>query len=72
MVQEFFEKLLGNTETKPFWQSSEFYVILGAAVYTLIGNPNETLTQLIDGLAATYGASRGLAKAGSSKKGPEA
>lgn len=72
MVQEFFEKLLGNSETKPFWQTSEFYIIIGAGIYTAIGNPNETFTQLLDALAAAYAASRGLAKAGSPKKGPEA
>lgn len=69
MVQEFFEKLLGNSETKPFWQTSEFYVLVAAGVYTVIGNPNETLTQLLDGLAAAYAGGRGLAKAGTPKKG---
>lgn len=71
MLQEFFEKLFSNTETKPFWQTSEFYVLVAAGVFTVINGANDTLTQLLDALAAVYGGSRGLAKAGSQPTKPQ-
>lgn len=67
MLQNFLEKLTSNSETKPFWQSSEFYILVGAAVFTIVEGPSDSLTQLIDALSGTYSVSRGLAKSGSPK-----
>ena len=64
-MKEFLEKLTSNSETKPFWQTSEFYILIGAGIFTVANGPNETLTQLIDALVGVYAGSRGLAKSGS-------
>lgn len=68
MVETLLEKLTKNSETKPFWATSEFYVFAGAELTALAGwlpthNP-EVRTWIAAGAAAAYKLSRGLSKSG--------
>jgi hypothetical protein len=68
MMVELFQKLGSNTETKPFYTTSEFWVFVGAEVTTLAGwlpTSNAELKSILAvGAAAAYKLARGLAKAG--------
>lgn len=68
MLEQLLEKLTKNSETKPFYATSEFYVFVGAEVTALAGwlpvhNP-EVRTWVAAIGAAAYKLSRGLAKSG--------
>lgn len=68
MLELFVKKLTGNSETKPFYVTSEFWVFIGAEVTTLAGwlpTGNAEVRTIIAGVAAgAYKLSRGLAKSG--------
>jgi hypothetical protein len=68
MLELLLKRLTKNSETKPFYVTSEFWVFVGAEVTTLAGwlpthNP-ELRTILAGAAAGAYKLSRGLAKAG--------
>lgn len=68
MIEEWVKKLTKNSETKPFYVTSEFWVFVGAEVTTLanwLPTSNATVRTIVAGAAAAaYKLSRGLAKAG--------
>lgn len=68
MIEEWVKKLTKNSETKPFYVTSEFWVFVGAEVTTLanwLPTGNATVRTIVAGAAAAaYKLSRGLAKAG--------
>lgn len=51
-------------ETKPFYLSSEFYVLIGAGIQTVINGAHDPKSLILNGIAAIYAISRGLAKSG--------
>jgi hypothetical protein len=68
VLQEFVSSLFKNSETKPFFTTSEFWVFVGAEVTALanwLPTGNTTVrTGVALVAAAAYKLSRGLAKAG--------
>lgn len=68
MLELFLSKLTSNSETKPFYSTSEFWVFVGAEVTGAAGllptgNP-EIRTAVMAGAAFAYKLARGLSKAG--------
>ena len=68
MLEMFLKKLTANSETKPFYTTSEFWVTAGAVVTAAAGwipSANTELRTAIIGVAAgAYALARGMAKAG--------
>lgn len=68
MLELFLSKLTKNSETKPFYATSEFWVFVGAEVTTFAGwlptNNSELKVIVASVAAAAYKLSRGFAKAG--------
>lgn len=68
MLELFVKKLTKNSETKPFYVTSEFWVFVGAEVTAFAGwlpTGSANVRTLIAGAAAAaYKLSRGLSKAG--------
>lgn len=68
MLELFMKRLGGNSETKPFYYTSEFWVFVGAEVTTFAGwlptSNAEVKTIVAAAAAGAYKLSRGLAKAG--------
>lgn len=68
MLELFVKKLAKNSETKPFYVTSEFWVFVGAEVTTFAGwlptHNGEVKTIVASVAAAAYKLSRGLAKSG--------
>jgi hypothetical protein len=65
MLETFLKKVMTNTETKPFYTTSEFWVVVGAAINTVITGPQNTESLVLNAIAGIYAVSRGLAKSGS-------
>lgn len=70
MLERLGKKITTNTETKPFYTTSEFYVLIGAGIQTVLNGPHDTKSLIIDGIAAVYAVSRGFAKSGSKPAPP--
>lgn len=64
MLETFLKKLTTNSETKPFYVTSEFWVLVAAGVQTVINGPHDTQSMVLNGIAAVYAVSRGFAKSG--------
>jgi hypothetical protein len=57
-------------ETKPFYLTSEFYLLVIAAINTIvISNPTDKKTLITDIMAGIYAVARGIAKSGSPYEG---
>jgi hypothetical protein len=57
-------------ETKPFYLTSEFYLLVIAAINTIvISNPTDKKTLITDIMAGVYAVARGIAKSGSPYEG---
>ena len=65
MLEQFFKKIITNTETKPQYTTSEFWLLVGATVNTIIQGPQNTEALVLNVIARIYAISRGLAKSGS-------
>lgn len=68
MLELLLKRLTKNSETKPFYVTSEFWVFVGAEITTFAGwlpTSNSELKTIVAAAAAgAYKLSRGLAKAG--------
>lgn len=59
------KEVIATPETKPFYLTSEFSLLVVAAANTVvISNPTDAKTLISDALVAIYGVIRGISKAG--------
>lgn len=70
MIERFFKRLFSNTETKPFYVTSEFWAIVGTSINTVLTGPQDNTSLVLSAIAGIYAISRGFAKSGSKPTPP--